>query len=125
MLDSLSERERELRVNRTIHWLRQGVSPDRLDAVRIDVPPDELPALIEVAKARMVESEKAYSEMTRKGAFGYMAFGALMLCIAFYLAQGDIPLLRQGRLLIAFAIGGASFTWGLFRLFNQNPDYSL
>jgi hypothetical protein len=118
-----SERQRELRINRTIHWLRQGVPPERLDPGRIGVTADDLPDLIAIAQRRIVENDKAYAAMTRRSALGYMAFGAAMLCLALYLASGDVPLLRQGRLLLAFAIGGASLAWGLFRFFNHDPKY--
>ena len=119
----MSERQRELRINRTIHWIRQGVPPERIDPERIGVTAEEMPALLEIAKLRMVENDKAYAEMTRKGALGYIAFGMVMLTLALYLAQGDIPLLRQGRLVLVFLFGGASLGWGLFRFFNHDPKY--
>lgn len=123
VLDTLSERERELRINRTIYWLGQGVPPDQLDAARIDVSPDDLPALVDTAKRQMIESQKDYADATRKGALGYMAFGVVMLGLAHFLSQGDVPLAREGRLLLVIAVGGVSLAWGLFRFFNQNSDY--
>lgn len=77
----------------------------------------------EWSKRRMVENDKAYAEMTRKGALGYIAFGIAMLVLALYLAEGDVPLLRQGRLIFAFLAGGTSLGWGLFRLVNHDPKY--
>ena len=119
----MSERQRELRINRTIYWMRQGVPPEEVDPAQIGVTAEEMPELLETAKRRMVENDKAYAEMTRKGALGYIAFGLAMLALAFYLARGDVPLLRQWRLVLAFLFGGGSLGWGLFRLFNHNPKY--
>lgn len=119
----MSERQRELTINRTIHWIRQGVPPENIDPARIGVTAEEMPDLIEIAKRRIVENDKAYAEMTRKSALGFIAFGAAMLALAFYLAQGEVPLLRQGRLILAFLIGGASLGWGVFRFFNHDPKY--
>ncbi|MDQ3077961.1 MAG: hypothetical protein M3Q83_03860 [Pseudomonadota bacterium] len=82
-----------------------------------------MPEVLETARRRMAENDKAYAEMTRKGALGYIAFGAAMLALAFFLAQGDIPLLRQGRLILAFLFGGASLGWGVFRFFNPDAKY--
>ena len=84
-----------------------------------------MPDLLETAKRRMAENDKIYAEMTRRGALGYLAFGVAMLALAFYLAQDDVPLLRQGRLILAFLFGGVSLGWGLFRLFNHDPKYHL
>lgn len=119
----MSERERELRINRTIHWMREGIPPENIDPARIGVTAEEMPELLETAKRRMIENDKAYAEMTRKGALGYIASGVAMLALAFYLAEGDVPLLRQGRLMMAFLVGGASFGWGVFRFFNHDPKY--
>lgn len=119
----MSERQRELTINRTIHWMRQGIPPMSIDPARIGVTAEEMPELIETAKRRMAENDKAYAEMTRKSALWYMAFGIAMLVLAFYLAQGEVPLLRQGRLLLAFIIGGGSLGWGVFRFFNHDPKY--
>lgn len=119
----MSERERELRINRTIYWMREGVPPEKIDPARIGVTADEMPELLETAKRRMTENDKAYAEMTRKSALGYIAFGVAMLALAFYLAEGDVPVLRQGRLILAFLVGGTSFVWGLFRFFNHDPKY--
>lgn len=121
----MSERERELRINRAIYWIRQGVPPEGVDPARIGVTAEEMPELLETAKRRMAENDKAYAEMTRKGALGYVAFGLAMLALALYLAQGDVPLLRQGRLILAFLFGGASLGWGLFRYFNHDPKYHV
>ncbi|MFM2280219.1 MAG: hypothetical protein RLZZ444_2450 [Pseudomonadota bacterium] len=119
----MSERQRELRINRTIHWLRQGVPPEKIDPDRIGVTADEMPELIETAKRRIVENDKAYAKMTLKSSLGLMTFGIAMLALAFYLADSDVPPLRQGRLGLSFLLGGASFGWGLFRFFNHNPKY--
>lgn len=119
----MSERQRELTINRTIHWMRQGVSPESIDPDRIGVTAEEMPELIEIAKRRIVENDKAYAAMTRKSALWFIAFGVAMLALAFYLSQGDVHLLRQGRLLMAFIFGGASLGWGTFRFFNHDPKY--
>ena len=116
-------RARELPINRAIYWLRQGVADSDITAKRIGVDDEQLSATIATAKTRMIENDKAYAAMTRQEALGYLAFGTIMLLLALYLAQGDVPLLREGRLALAFAIGTASLAWGLFRLFNQNPRY--
>lgn len=118
-------RKHELPINRAIYWMRQGVSSENIDASRIGVTEDELPEILAAAKIRMVENDKSYAEMTRKGAFGFIGFGLVMLALAFYLAQGDVPLLRQGRLVFAFIMGGVSLSWGLFRYFNHNSKYEF
>jgi uncharacterized membrane protein YidH (DUF202 family) len=119
----MSERQRELLINRTIYWLRQGVLPGDVEPERIGVAAEEMPELLETARLRIIENDRAYAAMTRKGALGYIAFGVAMLVLAFYLASGDVPLLRQGRLVLAFLFGGASLIWGLFRYFNHDPKY--
>jgi hypothetical protein len=121
----MSERQRERRINRTIYWMRQGVPPDGIDPARIGVTAEEMPELLETANRRMAENDKAYAELTRKSALGYIAFGVAMLVLAIYLAQGDVPILRQGRLILMFLFGGASLGWGLFRLFNHDPKYHV
>lgn len=115
--------QHELHINRTIYWLRKGIPPKDIDSEQIGVMPDELPELIETAKRRIVEDDKAYAKYTRKGALGYLALGCVLLALAFFLAEGDVPLLRQGRLVMAFVLGGASLGWGLFRFFNHDPKY--
>jgi hypothetical protein len=82
-LSTLSERQRELRINRTIHWLRQGVNADDIDAAWIDVTPDTMPSLIEIAHARMITNDEAYADETRKASLLYLGFGAMMLCLRF------------------------------------------
>jgi len=121
----MTERQRELRINRTIYWLRQGVLPENLEPEKIDVTADEMPELIEIAKLRIVENDRAFAKTTRNSALGYLAFGAGMAVLAFFLTDGAVPPLRQGRLILAFAISGASLCWGLFLLFNHDPKYHL
>lgn len=121
----MSERQRELTINRTIYWLRQGVSPDHIDPARIGVTPGEMPELIETATRRMVANDRAHVRMIRKSALGYIAFGIAMLALAFYLAEGDVPLLRQGRLILTFLIGGASLCWGCLRLTNRASRFDV
>jgi hypothetical protein len=118
-------RQRELPINRAIHWLRQGVSEQGITAPRIGVTDDELAEIVATAKTRMVENDKAYAKLTRRGSLGYIAFGAAMLMLAFYLAQTDVPVLRQGKLLLGFLIGGGCLAWGLFRFFNHSPKYEF
>lgn len=67
--------------------------------------------------------EAEYRKGAGREALVYMAFGALMLAIAFYLASGHVPQLRQGRLLLGFVIGGGSIAWGVFRFFNRSTRY--
>jgi hypothetical protein len=39
-----------------------------------------------------------------------------MLGLAFYLADSDVPLLRQGKLLVGFGLGAAATGAGLVRM---------
>lgn len=119
----MSERQRDLHINRTIYWMQQGIAPESIDPVQIGVTAGELSELIETAKRRIVEDDRANAEMTRREALGYMTFGIALLALVFYLSQGDVPLLRQGRIVLGFLLGGASLGWGLFRFFNHNPKY--
>lgn len=71
------------------------------------------------------EMEAEYRRVVGREALGYMAFGAVMLGMALYLASDHVPLLRQGRLLLGFVIGAACLGWGAFRWFNRSTRYDF
>jgi hypothetical protein len=60
----------------------------------------------------------------REGMF-ILAFGLVILAVAFYLAGGDVPLLRRGRLLAAFGLGIVATGAGLVRLANPRAFRDL
>lgn len=117
--------ELELPINRINYHLGNGVSERDLSVERIGggVTNDELPALIEYAKKQRRRAEIEYSAMVQRSAFGFIAAGAATLAVCWYLASGDVPLLRQGRLLLGFVIGGGCLAYGLFRLVNRDPKW--
>lgn len=118
-------RELELPINRINYHLGNGVPELDLSVERIGggVTDDELPALIEYAKERRRKSEIEYSAMVQRSALGFMATGAAILAVCWYLAGGDVPLLRQGRLLLGFVLGGGCLAYGLFRMVNRDPKW--
>jgi hypothetical protein len=60
--------------------------------------------------------EAEFDRSGRREGMVILAFGLTMLALALYLANSDVPLLRQGRLLAAFVLGVAATGAGLVRL---------
>ena len=118
-------RELELPINRINYHLGNGVPELDLSVERIGggVTADELPALIEYAKERRRRSDIEYNATVRRSALGFMAAGAAILAVCWYLAGGDVPLLRRGQLLLGFALGGGCLAYGLFRMVNRDPKW--
>jgi hypothetical protein len=118
-------RQRELPINRAIHQLRSGVPEENIRAASLGVPPENVPEIDRIAKSRIVENDRAYAAMTRRGAVGYMIFGLALLALGWFLSTGDVPVLRRGQLVVGLAFGAASLCWGLFRFFNHDPRHEL
>jgi hypothetical protein len=70
------------------------------------------------------EALTEYRRGARREASVYLLVGTLMLCGALYLAQGDVPLLRQGRLLLVFVLGSAATAYGGYKLLHPGPPNS-
>jgi hypothetical protein len=62
--------------------------------------------------------EAEFDRDGRRGGMVILAFGIVTLGLAFYLTNGDVPLLRNGRLLAGFGLGAAATVAGLIRLAN-------
>lgn len=117
--------ELELPINRINYHLGNGVPERDLSAERIGggVTDDELPALILHAKERRRKAEVEYNAMVRKSALGFIVAGAAILAVCWYLASGDVPLGRQGTLILGFALGAGCLAYGLFRMVNRDPKW--
>jgi hypothetical protein len=63
-----------------------------------------------------------YRSSLRTEAIVACAVGAALLAAAFYLAKGDVPLMRQGRLLLAAFMGGAAILYGLKKIADSFAD---
>lgn len=64
--------------------------------------------------------ELAFKRSGRNAGLALLAFGAVMLTLSFYLASADVPLLRQGRLLLCFSIGALASAIGLIKVTNPS-----
>ncbi len=118
-----SERESELIVNRVTYHLSQGKPESEIlpEMIGKDVTEEEIPLLVKISRERTAAADILYRQDTRKSALGWMAFGVAMLLLAFYLSSGDVPLLRQGRLTLAWLVGGGAFAYGIWRFLD--PGY--
>lgn len=117
-----SERDSDLIVNRVTYHLMQGKSETEItpDLIGMGVEEDEIPLLIKVARDRDAAALVAYQKDQQRSALGWMAFGIAMLGLAFYLSSGDVPLLRQGRLALAWLAGGGALLYGIWRYLDPN-----
>lgn len=118
-----SEQESDLIVNRVSYHLMQGTSEHEIlpEMIGFGVTKEELPLLIRLSRERTAEADMAYRLDTRRSAMGWIAFGAAMLALAFYLSEGDVPLMRQGRLTLGWIMGGVALVYGLWRYID--PSY--
>ncbi|MBK8375523.1 hypothetical protein [Sphingorhabdus sp.] len=118
-----SERASDLIVNRVTFHLSRGKTEAEIfpEMIGNDVTQDEIPLLIQLSRQRTAAAHLAYRQDMQKSALGWIAFGIAMLGIAFFLSNGDVPLLRQGRLTLGWLAGAGAVAYGIWRYLD--PSY--
>jgi len=71
------------------------------------------------AKRKMREQ---YMKAARLEGTLIILFGCVVLGLAYFLASGEVPRLRQGRVVMGFLLGGGAVLYGAARWFGTLKD---
>lgn len=91
--------------------------PDiRASLVEAGCSQEEADEVIERAAAGITQRREADKKATQLAGLCILAFGLVMLALAYYAGSGHVPNGRYGRLLMGYIVGGGASLVGLWML---------